>query len=58
MKGSPVSHLRALSVLLSIACVAIAGAAVAPSALAAPPKPCTAVAKGVLWTFQGQTGVA
>jgi hypothetical protein len=52
------SHLRALSALLSIASVAIAGAAVAPTSVAAPAKPCTAVAKGVLWTFQGQTGVA
>jgi hypothetical protein len=52
------SRLRALSVLLSIASIVIAGAAVAPTAVAATPKPCVAAAQGALWTFQAQTGVA
>ena len=45
--------------LLAIALVAGIGVSAGPStALAAAVKPCTATAKGALWTVNGQTGVA
>jgi hypothetical protein len=53
------SSLRALGALVPIALVASLALSAAPSnAAAAVAKPCTVTAKGVLWTFQGQTGVA
>jgi hypothetical protein len=54
-----VSSIRALGALLSIALIAPLAPVIGPSsAAAAVAKPCTVRARGVLWTFQGQTGVA
>ena len=53
------SSIRTLSALASIALAALALATVgAAPVAAATAKPCRATARGVLWTFQGQTGVA
>jgi hypothetical protein len=52
-------RIRGLAVPLAIALVAGVGVGAAPStALAVGSKPCTATARGALWTFNGQTGVA
>jgi hypothetical protein len=50
------SSIRALGALVSIALVAALTVGVGPSSAAA--KPCKVNSAGVLWTFQGQTGVA
>jgi hypothetical protein len=53
------SSIRARSVLLSVALIAIASLTVGTStAAAAGSKPCKATAQGALWIFNGQTGVA
>jgi hypothetical protein len=59
-KGSSMSSIRALGALVSIALVAALALGTAPSSAATPAvaKPCKVTARGVLWTFQGQTGVA
>jgi hypothetical protein len=58
-KGLPMWSIRGLSVQLAIAVIAGAGVSAGTSpALAAGIKPCTATARGALWTFNGQTGVA
>jgi hypothetical protein len=58
-KGLPMWSIRGLNMMLAIAFAAGVGSSAVPStAQAAGTKPCTATARGALWTFNGQTGVA